>query len=376
MAFLYRSINGGYLRIGSTIAQLQFSVTQQLAKGLNLQSFLTYTPNFWSAKQWRTPQSPYYRYDLETNTFDLVTRSLDEKASLYQCKSQGDNYNYVGQLNYWNTFYNDHTISLTAVVDFTKGNTDRFEAAKKNYILNIDELNMGSADRNDWTMLNGNSSDFRWLGFVGKAAYNYKQRYYADFSCRYDGHYYFAPGHRFGFFPAGSVAWRASEEEFLKSHSHWLNNLKLRASYGLSGNLASSPFQYMSSYTYRAIAGVLDGKPYPGLQETLEPNPRITWETAKKFDIGVDMTLWNGLLDITADWFYEIRSNMLVTPTSTVSAEYGIGLTQINDGIMHNKGIEFSLGSQYKLNKDWTFSFKGDFTWAQNKTVKIYIAVR
>src|SRR5690606_14608805 len=117
---------------------------------------------------------------------------------------------------------------------------------RRNFELDLDEINMGSSAGSDMSTF-GSSSTSRQIGLVYRANYNYKEKYLLEASGRYDGHYYFAPGKRFGFFPAISAGWRISEESFL-DNDKWLDDLKLRVSYGESGSLAGGPFQYLSSF--------------------------------------------------------------------------------------------------------------------------------
>lgn len=147
-----------------------------------------------------------------------------------------------------------------------------------------------------------------------------------NWSGRYDGHYYFAPGKKYGFFPAVSAGWRLSEEKFIKDNIPFIDNLKLRFSYGESGNLAGGAFQYSSAMGIYSNAWKVDGNTYQGAQERIEPNLDITWEKARKADIGLDLTMWNGLLDLEFDYFHEKRNNMLVTRGSLVPVEYAIPL--------------------------------------------------
>lgn len=105
----------------------------------------------------------------------------------------------------------------------------------------------------------------------------------AEVSGRYDGHFYFAPGKRFGFFPAFSLGWNLLEESFMKD-IEWMDKLKLRLSYGESGNLAGSSYQYMSDYGFGNAVN-LGGVPMMGMWENLQGNPNITWEKAKKFEL-------------------------------------------------------------------------------------------
>src|SRR5690606_13261315 len=119
------------------------------------------------------------------------------------------------------------------------------------------------------------------------------------------------------------------EEKFIK-YIDWIDNLKIRGSYGEVGALAGSPFQYLSTYNAYGPAYVLGGQAVQAVSERNEYNPNITWERAKKYDIGLDVSIWEGLLSFEVDYFYEKRSNMLIAPNVVVPVEYGIGLSQVN----------------------------------------------
>src|SRR5690606_8085936 len=106
--------------------------------------------------------------------------------------------------------------------------------------------------------------------------------------------------------------------------------------------------------------------------ERAEPKRNSTWERAKKTDIGLEVNLWRGLLNVEADYFYEKRSNMLVSPDVTVPDEYGVGLSQVNAGIMENRGFEFSAGSMYQFSDDLTVSLNANFTYAKNKLLQVF----
>ena len=157
-------------------------------------------------------------------------------------------------------------------------------ARRNNFAIGIDELSLGSSDKNDFDN-SGSSSVGAQLGYVYRLGWTFKNRYMAEATGRYDGHYYFAPGKRWAYFPAFSVGWRISQEDFMKNLT-WLNNLKLRASWGKSGNLAGSAYQYLSGYTLAGNRYAFgSGKMVQGARVTQENNPNITWEISEKSDI-------------------------------------------------------------------------------------------
>ena len=151
----------------------------------------------------------------------------------------------------------------------------------------------------------------------------------------------------------------------------WLTHLKIRGSYGESGNLAGGSYQYLSDYGF-GTAGNFGGIPVMGMWENIQGNPNITWEKAKKFDIGVEFSAFNGMLHLEADYFYEKRSNMLMAPNSEVSAEYGIPLSQVNAGRMHNQGVDLMVSFNKQFTHDWYFGVRGTFTYAHNTLDQIF----
>ncbi|MFA5618612.1 MAG: SusC/RagA family TonB-linked outer membrane protein, partial [Syntrophorhabdaceae bacterium] len=208
-------------------------------------------------------------------------------------------------------------------------------------------------------------------GLIYRLSYDYAQKYLFEATGRNDGSYYFAPDKRWGFFPAFSLGWRMSEENFMKNVA-WLDNLKIRGSYGVVGALAGAEFQYLSLYDVYGPAAVLDGNAVQAAREGTESNVSITWEKAKKTDVGFDATLWKGLLTIEADYFYEKRSNMLANPTVVVPLEYGVALSQVNAGKMENRGFDLNIGINHRFSKDFHVSLGGNLTFAKNKLLQVF----
>lgn len=363
----------------------QISIEQQLPfiKGLSIKGVLSYDfnpinpadPNNPSApintfnRTWLTPIL-YYRYDSATNTYPLAGNDGPAKSSYSEAYNQSQAFTYQGYLNYHN-YFGKHDISALIVLEERQVKSSVFGAGRVNFNINVPELNDGSSNSNDINNY-GYSSEAKQKSAVYRVSYGYAGKYLFEASGRYDGNYYFAPGHRFGFFPAFSAGWRISEERFIKDNYHWIDNLKLRGSYGESGALAGSPFQYLSSYNLYGNASVINGITTQGLYENLEANPNITWERAKKTDIGLEAGFWQGLLSIEADYFFEKRTDMLFPPTVNVPLEYGVGLAQVNSGAMSNHGVEFTLGTSHKVSDDLNFSLSTNFTFARNKLLQVF----
>ncbi len=216
---------------------------------------------------------------------------------------------------------------------------------------------------------------YNYVGIVGRATYNYAQRYLAELNFGMNGSEQFASGRRFGFFPSISVGWVLSEENFLES-SGLIEFLKIRGSFGQVGNdqISNQRFIYVDDWTqgngdyFNALGGI-PGLPNPVYQNTI-PNALVTWEKSNKLNIGIESTFSNGF-DWDLDVFYEKRNSILITQSSVPEYMFGqLSLPPTNDGVMTNRGFETSLGYQKRVNTDFRFTSRFSVAFARNKVEK------
>lgn len=361
----------GYNRKKENIFFSQLSIEQFVPEvpGLSFKAVAAYDKSYNTSKQW---QIPYTIYSLNAQDEFIPTKAGVVAPSLNQGFDESINTTLQGYITYKRTF-GKHALNALVVAELRQGNSNSFDASRLNYQVALDELSLGSSSKNDLDNA-GSSASNKQLGFVYRLGYDFQQKYLVEFSGRYDGHYFFAPGKRFAFFPAVSLGWRLSEEKFIKDNYKWIDNLKLRGSYGVSGNLAGSPFQFLSSYGLNSSYG-FGGTQFSQVQgvfERSEPNFNITWETAKKSDIGLEALLFGGKLGFEVDFFKERRSDMLVTPNAVVPVEYGIGISQVNAGIMDNAGFDFSINSSNTFRNGLTLNAGFNFSYAKNKLVQTF----
>jgi TonB-linked SusC/RagA family outer membrane protein len=363
--------------------QSQFSIDQKLpVKGLSLKGVVSYdigpdplfnTQN--SLQRVSTLPIPFYIVDPSTTPY-TYNKGLQgsQSPSFEERYYQTHAFTYQGILSYQRSF-GKSDIGFTGVVEARRVKSEQFTAKRIDYSLNIDELDFGGPAPADATN-SGSSSGQKQIGYVYRATYAYAKKYLFEASGRYDGSYLFAPGKRFGFFPSFGAGWLLSEEKFMKDKFAWIDNLKIRGSYGQSGAYPRSggnvlTYQYLSPYNLGGGA-VLSGSPTQGISEAQQGNPNITWERAKKSNIGFESSLWKGLLSIEADYFYEKRSNMLITTSSVLPGEYGIGQGLVNAGIMSNHGVDLTLRSSHSFSNDLRLDVTGTFTYAQNKLLQTF----
>ena len=216
-----------------------------------------------------------------------------------------------------------------------------------------------------------------YVGFVGRATYDYKTRYMVEFNAGYNGSENFAPGKRYGFFPAGSVGWIVSEEPFFKGLKKVVNYMKLRASVGMVGNdnNGTNRFLYMpdayqlsTDRDYVYYFGTNAGDPKPGAYEAAKSNADVTWEKAVKQNYGVDFAVINEKLNVSVDFFLENRRDILTKP-DYMPGVLGMTLPIMNIGETENKGYEIQLKWNDRLGDDFRYWTNFNISYAKNKIV-------
>jgi TonB-linked SusC/RagA family outer membrane protein len=210
--------------------------------------------------------------------------------------------------------------------------------------------------------------DERRLSYFGRVQYDYKGKYLLSGMIRRDASTKFGPGNKVGYFPSLTAGWIISDEGFF-GESSTVNFLKLRGSYGIVGNDAIPNNGYISQLTGSGTY-VFDGVIVRGRATGQIPNPNLKWEEAKKFDVGLDMTLFNNKLTLVADYFIDTRTDLLIPniPVSGISGGQAPGASNptINAGTVRNEGIEFSANFSNKFSDDLNMSLGYNVTVLRN----------
>jgi TonB-linked SusC/RagA family outer membrane protein len=211
-------------------------------------------------------------------------------------------------------------------------------------------------------------SGFRLFSLFGRAQYDYKNKYLATFTYRADASSLFAPGKRTGYFPSGQIAWRVTDEDFVKNAKlDWLDNFKIRASYGAGGNnrigvdLYKTLFATSSNYGYAIAESVT-----PGLASPALANPNITWETTISRNLGFDIDVFHSRLNATVDLYANTTHDLLLQAQIPVTSGYPNGQIQ-NIGRTSNSGVELQLNGVIVNNKNFTYSANFNIAFNRNK---------
>lgn len=320
-----------------------FDINAQLWLEINLAKGLTwYTKGAArlqsnKSKDWRG--STTYTYDYHTGE-----RSSElDKGGLGLSVGDGRRFytNLYSYLKYdLSLVDNAHNFSLMVGYNQESEKYETLNAYRKDFAFDLPVLNAGGTA--DWSN-SGGEEEWAIQSLFGRFNYDFKERYLFEANMRYDGTSRISDENRWGVFPSFSVAWRATEEEFIKNlNLNWLNNFKLRDSWGQLGN------QNIGLYPYQAMISGVDDYPFTktsdgviiGYQQTAYANRNIKWETTTITDIGFDLQVFDGL-SVTFDWYKKTTDDIL--RSSQVSSLLGLSAPTVNNGSVENKGIEVAL---------------------------------
>ncbi len=235
---------------------------------------------------------------------------------------------------------------------------------------------MALVQRDSWQKYTADLQ-YNMIGLAARATYNYDSRYLAEVNIGYNGSEQFAKGHRFGFFPAFSLGWIASNERFLRENE-FISFLKVRGSYGKVGNdkLGDARFLYLDNIQMSSGSNNI-GIPSLGNGEYVNQskigNPNIGWEIAYKQNYGVDLTIFGDRLKLSFDYFRENRENILIS-RSTVPEIQGrptAALPKVNMGKVDNQGFEIDASWFQRIDKNFNFTINGNFAYNQNKVKEV-----
>lgn len=223
----------------------------------------------------------------------------------------------------------------------------------------------------------GTSQEWGRVNYFGSFSYDYKKKYFVDFTIRHDGSSNFGPGKRYGTFPGVAASWAINKESFLDS-ADWLTDLRLRGSWAKMGNDRIGAFQYLTRFNYGGATNVANpnyyvfgnpGVTYNGYTPDNVPNPNITWETAYMKNIGIAFSMFDSKLTGDFNYFYQNREDILVTRAAAIPDAAGLTLPAENIGKVDNFGWELELGWNQQVNDNFSYNIGGNVTKAKNEVV-------
>ena len=298
-------------------------------------------------------------------TKDFFFQSPDGRdGATYQGRGRmqmTDRIRYTSQnnLTYSKTF-GKHSVSAVTAFEVMKYDYEDLYAAKKTYGQDINTSLGNAADPID---ADQKLQEDALMSYVASVNYSYGDKYYASFSFRRDGSSRLSPDTRWGNFWSLSASWRLSQEKFMQSLKSVLSDLKLRASYGVNGNLPSSYYGYQSTYTTGAF---YNGKPSPW--ESTLGNEELTWEKNYALNLGLDIGLFSRV-NVSLDWYTRTTKDLLMSKQLNSISGFSSLLTNV--GQMRNTGVELEVRSNNIKTKDFSWTTAFNLSHNKNKILKL-----
>lgn len=342
-----------------------------LTEGLSVNARMAYDVVGEFRKNW-LKNWDYWEYDEITELYNQRTISYWSSPVLHEYQENYQTLTINANINYERDF-NGHHVSALAGFEQSSYRYDTFNAGINSYDSDLlDEFFAGTADKS-WYAIDGYAKETARRSFFGRIGYDWKSRYMIQAIIRFDGSENFPKESRWGIFPGVSLGWRISEEPFVKNNAPWLTNLKLRASYGEQGNDSIDPFQYLTTYEYTALTGYsmkIDDKEVSFIIPGTIPNPKVTWEVARTWNVGLDGRIFNGMLGWEVEYFHTRRSNILCTRNASIPYYTGLtnNLPDENIGIVSNRGVELQLTHENRVaNGEFLYRIGGNIMYARNR---------
>lgn len=364
LALVNKNIVGYYKEVGRVFdgaISLKYDASR-FVKGLSAKVLYNYSYNGKTVKAFRKKYNQY-KYDAAGDTYN-VSYVGQNPSRLRQGYTEKIQQVFQGSVNYSNIFADKHALDFMLLMETRKYEDGNLQAIREYIIDSIDEINAGIDKNKDNSGISSSSAN---IGYIARLNYAYNNRYLIELSCRYDGSSLFPENSRWGVFPAALLGWRISEEAFLKGNPI-IDNLKLRASWAKLGDNANiAGFQYLTGYTYPSGSYIFGDDVIPTLLSKGLANPNITWYTANLYNIGVEFTLWKGLLSGEVDAFYRKREGLMATRIASLPGTFGASLPQENLNSDDDRGFEILLRHKNKLSKDFSYYVNGNMSFTRSK---------
>lgn len=362
---IYDENKGGYTQVDWLAANPYLQIRDSKDQSITYNVFSSNYVEIDLLKNLKFKQTAGVNY-VGSNYYSYYGRNtLDGKNAPNGRAYQSDSWNtrlvLESMLTYDKVFRKHHHLNVMAA--FTAERSDYANKSISVYDFDNDYTlmwNLGAAKKQDKPQSGRGMSSL--ASVLGRINYNLKEKYLFTASFRYDGSSKFAKDNRWAFFPSVAVAWRASEEPFIKNWNVF-SNLKLRASYGQTGNQAINSYQTVSSLS--SVNSALNGSIVSGGVDSFLNNTRLIWETTEQTDLGLEMGFFDNRLNLTADLYYKKTRDLLqniIIPSST-----GFGSKIVNSGNMINRGLELSMKAFILTGKNFGWDINANIAFNENK---------
>jgi len=359
----------GYDEEDTYYFQSDLNITYDIpaVEGWNVEGTVAYDRHFLSRKRWQKPWTLYSFSGFEND--EPVLEGSQVGVPEPRLTEEGRNAHDI-LLRATSTYdkeFGDHSTSFLLGTEWQSADTDTTSSFRRFFITDqVEELTAGGTAQQNIFGTGWHSSRFN---FFGRANYNYREKYLVEVVARYDGSYIFPEGERFGFFPSVSAGWRIAQEDwFANATGDIFDRLKIRSSYGQTGNDQIEPYQYLRTFQLSGQVGFGDGLGST-ISQTRVPNPSITWEVATQFDVGLEGAVLDNRLSFNLTYFNHFRDDILWFRSAAIPETAGFSLPRENIGQVRSTGYEAQATFTQDVTENFSFRVGGNVTFAENEIV-------
>lgn len=304
-----------------------------------------------------------YSYTPSTMQTCQMWNDYDGTASLTHNNSLSLNFDWLVNYN-----FSKDKHSLKAVAGYSYSQYSSESMSMTNSDFQFDQFlwyNIGSGSylKDGLASMSSGKSFNKIAGVFGRVTYSWNDLVTATASLRYEGSSKFGKDRKYGYFPAVSAAWTISNMSFMSSTKHWLDELRLRASYGVTGRNANSDYASLATYESKGSNYYMDGAWVEGYGISRNPNPNLGWETAVVYDYGIDFSLFGNRLTGSVEYYDRRSENLLYTYTAP-QPPYVYDNITLNLGTTQNRGVELALNWSDRINENWSYSVGGTYSYS------------
>ncbi|MCL6103921.1 MAG: SusC/RagA family TonB-linked outer membrane protein [Bacteroidetes bacterium] len=268
-------------------------------------------------------------------------------------------------INWTKTLNGIHSFNVLGGFTMQQNNTESVMGSSSSFVNDVMKYNSLDAGA-IYNQPGSSATQWNLMSYLARVNYSLMDRYLFSLNARADGSSRFGVNNKFGFFPSGSLGWRISEEDFMKPLKGIITNLKLRSSYGFTGNTEIGVYQSLA--TLGNTSWIIGNQLVSGFYPNIIPNPDLKWEKTGQFDIGLDLGLWDNRIRVTTDYYKKKTTDLLYNVAIPSVSGYKTMLKNI--GSVENKGLEFSLETDNFIKKfKWTTAFNIAFN--KNKVLEL-----
>jgi len=346
------NVTKGYNILGNVYAEVSILPSLTFKTTAGIQAL------FYDSKSW----APVYDFEPNPQTQAYLAQQFNKSLTYLW-----DNY-----FTYDKLFGTDHHLTVLAGSSAQNNRYDFINGNKTNFPSNVtQQLNAGTGIAN----VGGDAAEWALLSFMGRVNYSYKDKYLITATVRRDGSSRFGENNKYGTFPSASVAWRISKEDFF--HVPFINDLKLRAGYGVTGNQNIGNYSFASNLSIAQYN--FNNNSVTIVYPLVLPNPDVQWEQVAQSNIGLDATILNNRINLSVDAYLRTTSKMLVPAVVPVTTGYSsTNVPSVNAGSLENKGIEIGISTRnfvgaFSWNTDFNISFNENKIKNLNSNTPLFV---